>query len=386
MNKYKALSYDPQPFGYREAVTSEKLNNVFDTIRTSLLRTMLRSQLTRERVQELTLAQLYGNQLQVIQTESVRAEIDAARQHGNANTMHVSFYRHPDSDVPADVGINRDLVYGQISLSESSHWSKVPVYTNAFGDSVVSDNVTVYKDNEALDHRHSFYWTLNQMNDRFWLDNTAGKDEETIIRIVTPRGIKGEVNSIGVVPFPIGSCRITALEYLGNSGYVTVPGFVPTQNPVRTHFVPAMFNDEVRITLTANNLTSGGGTESLWGLSAIDIALVDYETTGTAYAKVSIPLGADPSSFTRITSVDADYYLDTNIPLSSYTTPPVIFKILTTGGEVIYNSSVNPYPMTNVHAPLTVTGSPTDLMVQVDLREPVNGISPVVKGVTFTYE
>jgi hypothetical protein len=147
-----------------------------------------------------------------------------------------------------------------------------------------------------------------------------------------------------------------------------------------------MFNDEVRITLTANNLTSGGGTESLWGLSAIDIALVDYETTGTAYAKVSIPLGADPSSFTRITSVDADYYLDTNIPLSSYTTPPVIFKILTTGGEVIYNSSVNPYPMTNVHAPLTVTGSPTDLMVQVDLREPVNGISPVVKGVTFTYE
>jgi|10_taG_2_1085330.scaffolds.fasta_scaffold39495_3 hypothetical protein len=382
MNRFRATVHDPEPFDFRGDVTSDKLNEIFNNMRTTILRTMLRSRRTRERVQEITLGQLYGTQLQIAHQEALRAEIDAMRNTGNKKTVHTSFYRDPDAGLPADVGITRDKVYGQISLAESNHWSKIPTYIDDFGDWLVSDSVSIYQDSEFLPHDHPLYWVLNQRLDRFWLDNTAEYQTNTTLKITMPKGIRGEVNSIGIIPFPIGGSRLLDVQYQGDSGLVTVPGFEASENPFRVHFAPSLFNDEIQITLGSSSVNNSGTIESFWGLSAIDVALVDYETSGTAYAKAVAP-GSD--TFSEITSFSADYSLDTNIPLDKYSNPPVVFKLQTTGGSIVYRSDRDPFPLTANNAPLAVTGSPTELHLRVDLREPVNRITPVVKGATFTY-
>jgi type II secretory pathway pseudopilin PulG len=368
---------------YRGAVTSDDLNHKFNRLRTAILRTLLRAKNTRERAQELVLATAYTNALQTVQQQALLGQINAMRTSGSPKTIHTSFYGEKDGTTPADVGVNRDRLYGQLSLETSKTWRKIPTYLDEFGDIRPVDSVVVYQDGAALERKHSLYWTLNGTSDRFWIDNTADLGQDTIIRVTMPPGLRNEINNISIIPFPIGACRIMSVEYKGPGGYIVPPGFFESLNPVKLHFAPSMFQDEIRLRLRSTTIRLGGVNQSLWGIGNIDLSLTDYTSEGVAFSSIKA-LGTD--TFSRITKFNADYSIDSGIPVNLHDNPPVKFTVMKVDGTVIYNSSSDPFPLGDGDTPITISGSPTTLWLRTDLKEPIDRVSPVVKGATLTYE
>ena len=384
MNRFRTDVYEPGSLGYRQPVTSEVLGPKMASLQEFLLRAVLRGKHTREYTREVSMATTYSSALLHAYHAHTLAQLDAVRSNSPNKTLHVSFYEAKDTTTPPDVNIQRDRLYGQITLRPSAVFNKVPTYTDAFGDIRPRRTTTITRDGVALDpDTHPLYWALNGRPDRFWIDDSATADQQTIIEVSLPKGIRSEVNRFTVNPFPHQACTISRLEYRSPSGYRLVPGFLESANPIRTHFVPGQFEDQFRITLRATTIQVADESRALWGLNTIGAALVDYEESGTAYSSVSA-IGSDTIS--RITSFSGDFTVDSTVPTSRHSSPPVEFTLQTTDNVVVYNSVTHKYPLTTSNAPIVVAGSPTTLWLKTELREPLDRVTPVVRNVTFTYE
>lgn len=383
MNQYRVDPLEIQTFPYRGALTSDDLNRRIIQLRQSVLRAILRGQQTRAYVHEVNLAALYTNALVTAEHNALLKQLNAIRTSGSTKTIHVSFYEDKDPSVPPDVNILRDRLYGQISLAETAKWDKIPTAMNAFGDTLPLDTVSITRDGATLDRDHPLFWSINGEIDRFWIDDTADLGQQTVIEYAMPAGIRSEINSLAVVPFPYRACRIVGLDYKAPQGFRSAPGFVETVDPIRVHFVPGSFDNTVRLTLQASVVTFGTELRSLFGLAHVEMALTDYASSGTAYMKMAA-LGSD--TFNRITTFNADFFVDSAVPASEHTNPPVQFTIVQTDGSTVYSSVSNKYPLAKGDTPIAVTGSPTTLWLKVDLREPIDRVSPIVRGATVTYE
>ena len=384
MNRYRVDTYEPDSLEHRAPVTTELLNPRLDALNQFLIRSVIRAANTKEQVREVALGITYSNALQLLQQAETLSHLDAVRANSPNKTIHVSFYEAKDSTIPPDENISRERLFGQITLSPTSIFSKIPTYTDSMGNIRPRRNVTLERDGESLDSEtHPLYWALNGQPDRFWIDDTATANQSTQIVVGLPPGIRNEINRITVIPFPSRACLIESLEYRGPAGYRIAPGFLSSLNPVRAHFAPGTFEDQIRITLRATSVHVGDEYRHLWGLSSINAAIVDYASSGIAYSKVSA-IGSD--TFSRITSFSADYFVDSSISISQYAAPPVEFALTKTDGTVVYSSTTNRFPLATGDQPVSLTGSPTVLYLKTTLREPSNRITPLVRNVTFTYE
>lgn len=238
MNQYRVDPLEVQTFPYRGALTSDDLNRRIDQLRQGVLRAILRGQQTRAYLHESNLAVLYTNALVTAEHNALLKQLNAVRTSGSTKTLHVSFYESPDPSVPADVNILRDRLYGQLSLAETARWDKIPTYTDAFDNVRPRDSVSITKDGATLDRDHPLFWSINGEIDRFWIDDSADLGQQTVIEYAMPAGIRSEINSLAVVPFPYRACRIVGLDYKAPSGFRSAPGFVETLDPIRVHFVP----------------------------------------------------------------------------------------------------------------------------------------------------
>lgn len=383
INYYRTDIYEPNSIGYRQPVTSELLNPKLDQIRTFLLRAIARAAQTRSWAHDLSLATIYTNALMQAQQAETLSHLAAVRSNSPNKTLHVSFYEAKDGSTPPDSGVSRERLFGQLTLRPLSELTKIPTYTDAYGDIRPRRNVSITRDGETLAEDHPLYWALNGEPDRFWIDDSAAPNQVTTLTISLPPGVRNELNRLTFVPFPHRACTITDLSYRTPSGFRTAPGFLESYDPVRVHFVPGEFEDEFRIMLRANTIPVGSESGSLWGAVTIDAALVDYVSTGYAYSAVSA-IGSD--TFSRITSFTADYFIDSSVPTSLHSTPPVQFELQKTDGTVVYSSVSNRYPLRKGDPPLAVSGSPTTLWLKTTLNEPIDRVTPVVRNATFTYE
>ena len=382
MDHYRVDLFTPGSIGTRQAVRSHDLNVLLDQIREGLIRSMLRGQHTKERLQELTLATVYTNLLMSADHNALQRQLSALRANAPKNTVHVSFYEEKDETTPPDSQVLRDRLFGQLTLAEVNRWSKVPTYVDPFGEVRPRENVTITQDGTTLPFDHALYWSLNGTPDRFWIDNTIAMGASTILEITVPPGIRSEINTIMIVPMPHRACRILSVEYRGSNGYTLAPGFTETENPIKLAFVPGLFDNQIRLALAATTVPLGDASTSVVGIGMIDLALVDYASSGYAYSVVP---ARGTETFSSLTSFAADYFLDGRVPLAFHAAPPLEFSLQYTGGGEIYNSTTNRFPLTHADPPITIAGAPTTLWLKTTLREPIDRVTPIVRGVTLTY-
>jgi len=319
----------------------------------------------------------------------MQAEHQALIQHMSAlqndstgKLCSVNFYEERPTGLPSDSNVKRDRLYGQVTLAETSSASKISRYTDAFGERKVRSTVTLTQDSVALNASHPLYWAINGDYDRFWIDDTATAEQQTTILLTLPSSLRAEVNNISLIPFPHRASKIISVEYKSPSGFIPVSGPGTTVNPVRYHFAPGAFDNQVRIILEASDITIGSDNFGIYGIGHLDVGLSDYASTGTFYSKFTAK-GTD--TFSSITSFDSNYSLDSTLPINSVTNPAVTFEIQKIDGTALYNSSTNIFPLTTADPPIAVSGSPTELWLKITLTEPISRVTPIVRDATLTY-
>jgi len=381
-NHLRTTVYKNDSIGFRDTAHSEVLNDKFNQARSTILRTILRGKQTYERVHELTKANLYSQMLMQTEHQALIQHMSALQSDSTGKLLNVNFYEEKPIGIPSDTNVNRDRLYGQVTLAETSAASKIPRYTDAFGDRKARTTVSLSQDGVALDADHPLFWAINGDYDRFWIDDTATPQQNTVILLTLPASLKSEVNNISLIPFPHRGSRIISVEYKTSGGFVPVSDITPSVNPVRYHFAPSQFSDQVRITLEASDLTIGSDQFGIWGIGHLDVGLSDYASTGSFYSKFTAK-GSDTLS--SITSLSADYSIDSMLPINSVTNPPVTFELQKTDGTAVYSSTGNIFPLTTADPPIAIAGSPTELWLKVTLTEPIDRVTPIVRSATLTY-
>jgi hypothetical protein len=319
----------------------------------------------------------------------MQAEHQALIQHMSAlqndstgKLCSVNFYEEKPTGLPVDSNVKRDRLYGQVTLAETSSASKIPRYVDAFGDTRVRGTVSISQDGVTLDSDHPLFWAINGDYDRFWIDDTATPSQQTTLLLTLPSSLKSEVNNISIVPFPHRASRIISVGYKTAGGFVPISSQGTGLNPMRYHFAPGQFSDQIRVVLEASDFVVGSDEFGIWGIGHLDVGLADYASSGTFYSKFTAK-GSD--TFSTITSFGSNYHIDSKLPINSVTNPAITFELQKTDGTALYNSSTNVFPLTTSDPPIAVSGSPTELWLKVTLTEPIDRVTPIVRSATLTY-
>jgi len=303
LNNTKTLSVYPyiKEIGYSDPISSEMLNKQFESLRESVLRSIIR---TQEINTSLTTYEAAVN----AQAISLAAEFDNLKYQELDTTYITSF----DTDNLKASNISYDTAYGYTTLGLESEYSKIPRGVKYNGK--VSSDVTVLVNGEVQEYDSAPYRALDNSLKTVWFD-TFDPDSIVTYEVQLPPSLTKRFNYIEINPFPVFGFDIKKVEYQDFYGVfhdVTESRHGthdPLENnrayPTKIYVSPKEFNGTVRI--TGKTLPTG-----FFGFSNIDIGFQDFNNTGDEFYLKFKAFSANNTTTRNIdvTTVDLSYYFD----------------------------------------------------------------------------
>lgn len=295
-NRLHIIDFDDSPFSYEKQIKSSKYNDVVNSLKAGVLRSINRFRTLLSKQTQFNKALVAENEF--LASKIVEMTIPLPE---TVKTALVTGYDTPVSANSSNYSIDR--LTGAVSVLSQKKWSKVARITDANGKRVASKDVYITLNGVAKPHSDDIYNILDGNRDSFWLlDTTAGTQHTITIQL--PSSIRPHVNYFSLTPFPAFGFDLdqVLITQADNTIIDITPGGyqAAAMNGVGVHFKPLSWGNTITIKLTARG--------KVIGISDLDIFLVDYVDS---YAEVRYEVPAfKNSAFTNIDQVDLmDYGL-----------------------------------------------------------------------------
>jgi len=303
INKKQTLTIFPyiEEIGYSDPISSEKLNKQFQSLKESVLRSIIRSQeintslTTMEaavNAQALCLGNYYNN---------LRYQQD--------DTAYITAF---DNILQSNPLVNYDTAYGYVTLDPVSQYSKIP--RNEGYDGKVSPNVTILINGVAQPADSAPYRSLDNSLNTLYFD-TLPANSDVDFEIQLPPSLTKRFNYIQVNPFPVFGYNINDIQYQDFYGaYHSVtktvygtnnPMFNNKAMPTKLYVSPTDFNGTIRIKARTDST-------GYFGFSNIDIGFADFNNTTQVAILPFKEFLSNKNNLMRINVSTAiiDYYFD----------------------------------------------------------------------------
>jgi len=306
INNKKTLSVYPyiEEIGYSDPISSELLNKQFQSLRESVLRSIIRTQeintsLTTYESAVNAQAITIANQFQALEFEESESTYITAFDLNNIRASNIT----------------HDTAYGYMTLGLVSQYSKIPRGEKYNGK--VSSDVVVLVNDEVQEFDSAPYRALDNSLKTVWFD-TFDPDTDVTYEIQLPPSLTKRFNYIEINPFPVFGSAITKVQYQDFYGiyhdidetlYGTHKpiGLHNKAYPTKIYVSPKEFNGTIRIT---------GHTDSTgyFGFSNIDVGFQDFNTTSDEFYlrfdKFVANVDKDITRTVTVDTIDLSYYFD----------------------------------------------------------------------------
>jgi len=338
INDKKSLSVYPliENIEYSEPISSEKLNKQFQSLKESVLRSLIRTQ-------EINTSLNIFEQAVVAQGTALGNQYNSLLYKDNTNSYITAY----DDIMVDENNINHDTAYGYITLNTVAHYSKIPRLEKYNGK--VSPQVKIFINYQEQEIDSGPYYTLDNSLNTVWFD-TFAPDSEVRFEIQLPPSLTKRFNYIRLDPFPIFGFNITKITYQDLYGnyhdinediYGTHDPLLNNKAyPTKIFTSPKEFNG----TLIIYGKTDSTG---YFGFSNIDIGFMDFDNT-TTEVFVEYNIYEKDNSTTRSLKLETcvlDYYFDAKDAKSLLNnTNPVLEARLISGTKQCVNNSCTIVP------------------------------------------
>lgn len=352
---------------FRSPIESDRLNNTFNDIGNDIGEAYRRVEHTDGIIDGVRSDLSYQYQQQVINMLAVSGMLDATSS--GEGILYWSAY---NSSNIINTNSRHDPVTGDVTLPWRLGWTKLPLYTNQYGENECSDSLTISINGAYMSKPHDAFDMVDNNPETAWV--SEGVSPITGI-INMPTTFSDYINSVLVSPFPAGGCTVTGLYYKNSAGsYISVPNFEPSPYPRRYYFTKAKIegNTEIKFILVGTSLyDSENNLTTVAGIRDIDVSLVEFTSSST----FKVRLSNQGDTISAITYVNSSYIFDGS-------GSPVEISICTdsAGSNEIYNSGTYGHPYTGS----INTGGVAELWAHYTLTK-INGNTPSVRDITVRY-
>jgi hypothetical protein len=406
MKRLSVKLFDDSDIVYRGKIESGKLKDVLASLKDSVLRAYLRGQRTARELEQLSRGVYYQNIS--INNALMAANFDANIQNevGGDRVVWRNFYSGypvligatPDDDAVVDIVVEGE--FGQAVLRQPVVTSKITVVEDNVGQKYAGPSLKIYTGDgapsspvttEVTDRDDFIYTILDGDTKTFWLDDTSGHTQMAL-DILFPPSLTTKANVLTVRQFPFQMCGVSSASYkkLRSNSYATIPlpgdeFFAGLERaPIRLHFNPGDYGDEIRLILDPTIVGTGASTKYVYGLADVDVEYVEYASTGHMYDDLLIPEEEDGLTINQVTSFKAYYGVDSpSEETANQTTVPIKFQLLKTDGTLVWDSQVNG-ELTTTDTPLSGFSGETTIRVKTEMNN-IGGVTPVLRGYRVTY-
>lgn len=303
INKKQTLSIYPyiEEIGYSDPISSEKLNKQFQSLKESVLRSVIRSQ-------EI------NTSLDTMEAAVNAQAISIGNYYNNLNyqqndTAYITAF---DNMLQSNEFVNYDTAYGYVSLMPVSNYSKIP--RNEKYDGKVSPNVTILINGVQQPYDNYVYKALDNSLNTLYFDNLP-PNTNVEFEIQLPPSLTKRFNYVQINPFPVFGYDLINIQYQDFFGVFhdlleTVYG---THNPMlnnkamptKIYTSPKEFNGTIKIIGKTNST-------GYFGFSNIDIGFIDFNNTTQSCILPFKEFLANKQNLLKINVSTAivDYYFD----------------------------------------------------------------------------
>jgi len=303
INNKKTLSVYPyiKEIGYSDPISSEMLNKQFESLRESVLRSIIRTQ-------EINTSLVTYEEAVNAQAMAIGAYYEKLMFESQEATYITAF----DLNNLKSSNVTHDTAYGYTTLGLVSEYSKIPRGERYNGK--VSSDVKVLINGELQEYDSTPYRALDNSLKTVWFDTFEGESDVTY-EVQLPPSLTKRFNYIELNPFPVFGFYITRVQYQDYYGnfqdidetmYGTHDPFLENRAyPTKLYVSPKEFNGTIRI--TGKTLSTG-----FFGFSNIDIGFQDFNSTSDEFFLKFKEFEANNSTTRNIhvSSVDLSYYFD----------------------------------------------------------------------------
>jgi len=393
INNNKTLSVYPyiEEIGYSDPISSEKLNKQFESLRESVLRSIIRTQEINSTLE--------------VYEEAFNAQAISLGNYYNSltrklnDTMYHAYVTSHDSNIKYK-NINYDTAYGYTTLGLTSKYSKIP--RNEGYNGKVSPDVKIFINGTEQTFDTAPFKALDGSLKTVWFKQYA-PNTDIEFEIVLPQTLTKRFNYIEINPFPIFSYKINEIFYQNLYGVdveITnqiVGTFNPLSSekctPLKIYVSPKEFNGVIKIKATTDSL-------GYFGFSNIDVAFMDFNnTTSECYMLFQELLNITNSVTLTLHDVNLGYYFDApNAEALLKGSTPVLDVSLVVARTVINpdgSTTINPLKeikldiadgkVIELHNATVTVNSSDRLYLHVKFTEH-NMTTPVIRGAKLRYK
>lgn len=293
LNKKQLHAYPViEDLEYRQKISSNQLNKMFNSIEESILRTIIRSNEVQQYYEALNLGV-------VSSYNSLSLHQQSFTKYPSTSGAFATSYDEVSGNA------RQNIVAGITTLDwdNDKKFSKIPRVNGE-----VASTVSIYVNGSKRNEEDSTYNMLNRDFSSLWIEQASPGLHDIELRL--PPSINRRFNYLELVPFPVMGLPITKITYQDNksidrtifdSSNNQYP-FYNNKGPMIFHLQPREYNGTIKIYF---DVLSG---IDVMGFSSIDIGLIDYVNTKNTFW---IPFkNINNAGTITPTEIELDFHID----------------------------------------------------------------------------
>ncbi|MHA1830690.1 MAG: hypothetical protein ACTSWR_04070 [Candidatus Helarchaeota archaeon] len=370
-------------FTYRDKLESEAINKQFIELEELVDMVLEKAERVDKIIQNNQKFDYYNMIVRQSQLNYIESLYIAASDYFNfaaSNNFWDYFYYHSFYDITNIISTDMNLepLYGTISLAETKVKNYVFKYIDTAGMELAIDSIHGFEHGTEI---NDILFRGFLANNNVWIYES--NYNEFNLRILFEDIINTEeINVIEYAPFPIGINTLKALRVFNqgmvenfcdpNSNYYWIQDKTRFKG-TSFRFQPLGLNNYIDLSMEGKLIDNG---KYIYGGTHFNIKNVTYSPTGFVefYIQTCSPVNT-------ITSLELYYDL---IPNSLKNDAYVNIKIYDNSSNLIYDSSINPHPLTLNDPPISAGGDKI-YRCRIDLKA-INNTTPIIRGLFFSYK
>lgn len=306
MNKSAhVVDFDTSSLTYGSGINSKKYNDIINSLKTSVIRSINRSRVTNTRLSDFlkvvsaentVLAEKIGQYKQLIETKGVGVAV-------------VTGYDEPEVGY-TNCFVDKNMGQVTVGYAEADKYSKIVRSTDGDGNVIASLDTYITINDNPVPRTDSIYNILDGRSDTFWVADVADVAVDGLIKIDIqfPTSLRPMVNNLVIKPFPAFTFDIQSITIQKFDSTVTELISTPTVDGVANlslHFAPTSWNNRLTMILKPRG--------DVVGISKLDVNLINYSTS-RATIKYRVPY-LESVAFSEIKQVElVDFRLYNETP------------------------------------------------------------------------